>query len=320
MKLSCLTSWNILVVFPHSFPVSSRSGGTELGSLLVLSTFAAWAAQKPVLKFCVRMFLETFIFSGSSANLLLQMLGNAGKWWKQAASSLTKDFYCCWLCRRDFKVNFKIVLPRKSWFRRMALANMHREEVCSQLFLQTACIWCLSWIVVCRKLFCPEWESQQCQGPITPSLSKVSVLFTVWTGWLKIPVLVCASKRFWWQGPLNAMQTPASLLGAPRRLLGEEDTPSSRQGATRSEGGGCPSLSPHWCSWLLLPCLRHLTPLCLPHKGSACPAAPSLFYERKLSQHVVLTNAGRWCFSYPLAVSLENSLKQKHKMGFVEMC
>lgn len=241
MKLSCLTNWNILVVFPHSFPVSSRSGGTELGSLLVLSTFAAWAAQKPVLKFCVRMFLEIFIFSGSSANLLLQMLGNAGKWWKQAASSLTKDFYCCWLCRRDFKVNFKIVLPRKSWFRRMALAIMHREEVCSQLFLQTACIWCLSWTVVCRKLFCPEWESQQCQGPITPSLSKVSVLFTVWTGWLKIPVLVCASKRFWWQGPLNAMQTPTSLLlGAPRRLLGEEDTPRSRQGATRSEGGWLP--------------------------------------------------------------------------------
>lgn len=132
MKLSCLTSWNFLVVFPHSFPLSSRAGRTELGSLLVLSTFAAWAAQKPVLKSYVRMFLETFIFSGSSANLLLQMLGNAGEWWKQAASSLTKDFYCCWLCRRDFKVSFKIVLPRKSWFRRMALANMHRAETCSQ--------------------------------------------------------------------------------------------------------------------------------------------------------------------------------------------
>lgn len=142
------------------------------------------------------MFLETFIFSCSSANLLLQMLGHAGEWWKQAVSSLTKDFYCCWLCRRDFKVSFKIVLPRKSWFRRMALANMHRPETCSQLFLQTACSWCLSWTMVCKNSSVQS-ESQQCQGPITPSMSKASVLFTVWTVWLKIPALVCASKRFW---------------------------------------------------------------------------------------------------------------------------
>lgn len=136
MKLSCLTSWNILAFLTHSFPVLNRAGGTELGSLLVLSTFTAWAAQKPVLKSCVWTFLETFIFSGSSANSLLQMPGNAGEWWKQAVSSLTKDFYCCWLCRRDFKVSFKIVLPRKSWFRRIALANMHRPEICSLLFLR----------------------------------------------------------------------------------------------------------------------------------------------------------------------------------------
>lgn len=134
--VACLTSWNILLVFfLYSFPVSNRAGGTELGSLLMLSTFAAWAAQKPVLKSCVWMILEIFIFSSSSANLLLQMLRNAGEWWKQAVSSLTKDFFCCWLCRRDFKVSFKIVLPRKSWFGRMALANMHRPEICSQLLL-----------------------------------------------------------------------------------------------------------------------------------------------------------------------------------------
>lgn len=85
-------------------------------------------------------------------------------------------------------------------------------------------------------------------------------------------------------------------------------------------GVGCPSVSPCWCSWLLLPCLKR-DDSASPDKGSACPAAvPSLFYERKLSQLMVLTSVGHCCFSYPLSVSLENSLKQKHKMGFVEMC
>lgn len=175
--------------------------------------------------------------------------------------------------------------------------------------------------MACRKLICPEWESQQCQGPITPCLSKVSVLFTVWTGWLKMPALVCASKRFWFQGSFNTMQTSARLLGAPRRLLGEEDFPCLRKGATKSEGGvaahvcpcaGVPGSCCHaWSVWQL--CSS-------PHKGTACPAVTSLFYERKLNQHMVLTNVGHCCFSYPLGVSLENSLKQKHKMGFVEMC
>lgn len=197
---------------------------------------------------------------------------------------------------------------------------MPRPEICSQMLLQTACIWCLSWTVVCRKLFCPERESQQCQGPITPSLSKVSVLFTVWAGWLKIPALVCASERFWFQGSLNAVQASTSLLGAPRRLLGEEDIPCLRKGATRSEGeGGCPSLSPCWCSWLCCHAWGMWQLCASPHKGSTCPEVTSPFYERKLSQHMVLANAGHCCFC-PLSVSLENSLKQKHKMGFVEMC
>lgn len=172
--------------------------------------------------------------------------------------------------------------------------------------------------MICRKLFCPEWESQQ--WLVTPSLSKVSVLFTVWTVWLKIPASVCASKRFWWQWSLNTMQTSPSLLGAPRELLGEGDAPCLRKRATRSVGGWLP---------IRVPVLVFLAPaamletwrLCLPDKGSACPAAvPSLFYERKLSQLMVLTSVGHCCFSYPLSVSLENSLKQKHKMGFVEMC
>lgn len=175
--------------------------------------------------------------------------------------------------------------------------------------------------MVCRKLFCPEWGTQQ--WPITPSLSKVSVLFTVWTVWLKIPALVCASKRLWLQWSLNTMQTSPSLFGAPRRLLGEEDTPCLRKGATRSEGGG---VAAHPCPPAGVPgsCCHawNMWQLCAsPHKGTACPAAvTSLFYERKLSQLMVLTNVGHCCFSYPLGVSLENSLKQKHKMGFVEMC
>lgn len=40
------------------------------------------------------------------------------------------------------------------------------------------------------------------------------------------------------------MQTSTSLLGAPRRLLGEEDFPCFRKGATKSEGGWLPMSVP----------------------------------------------------------------------------
>lgn len=138
--------------------------------------------------------------------------------------------------------------------------------------------------MICRKLFCPEWESQQ--WLITPSLSKVSVLFTVWTVWLKIPASVCASKRFWWQWSLNTMQISPSLLGAPRELLGEGDAPCLRKRATRSVGGWLP---------IRVPVLVFLAPaamletwqLCLPWQRLclSCSSSQPVLWAETESAH-----------------------------------
>lgn len=86
-------------------------------------------------------------------------------------------------------------------------------------------------------------------------------------------------------------------------------TLASEKEAQEVRGCGCPSLSLCWLSWLLLPCLKHVTTLCLPSQWHCL----SLSYQPDSLEETELAHGAHLCRLLLLllatGVSLENSLQ-----------